>query len=144
MTVDNSDPTALAIIDVSSGMTRWLDDGAFYAESIRLFIDKYNRFSVLINDQIEVSNFREARKLAHSVKGAAGTLSLPALEYTASQLEHRLIDELNREKETLTEVTIQECQANFTHALENVLSHSERLIQVFLEEGANINGVSKQ
>jgi signal transduction histidine kinase/CheY-like chemotaxis protein/HPt (histidine-containing phosphotransfer) domain-containing protein len=61
-----------------------------YCRIVQLFVDNQSNCADLIESALDSGDIQEARRLAHSLKGAAGNIGAKALETTAANLEQPL------------------------------------------------------
>jgi len=81
---------AVGAIDVGRGLSFFGDDRGFYAELLGIFFRSYSSFPEALSDAFRKRDLLEARRLAHTMKGASATLALGTVEAAARELESRL------------------------------------------------------
>jgi two-component system, sensor histidine kinase and response regulator len=74
-------------IDIDEGLARIGNDWALYADILKEYGEVYRHFSTDFNNLMADSDHDGARRLAHSLKGAAGNVSANGLYETAKKLE---------------------------------------------------------
>lgn len=85
----SSDGTA-TLLDVADGIGRVMGDRALYARMLGRFRDDYRDGVASIRGAIARGDLRLAHRMAHTLKGASGMVSAPALQQQASALERAL------------------------------------------------------
>jgi PAS domain S-box-containing protein len=80
-------PAELPGIDIATGLSSVNGRAATYRRLLALFVEHHADDIVLIRDAHTAGNTVEARRLAHSLKGAAGTLGAEALRVAALATE---------------------------------------------------------
>ena len=79
-------------IDMDFAMKRMRGDEDFLRELLAQFCELYAGAPAEIRTKIETGNAPEARRLAHSIKGAAGTLGALELQKSAGDLETEIAE----------------------------------------------------
>ena len=74
-------------IDVSAGLRYTGGDAAFYLEILRRFRDTYTQAATEIRRLWDTQALKDAHRLAHSIKGVAGTIGAKELQQAAERVE---------------------------------------------------------
>ncbi len=85
-----ADDKALALqagIDTQSGLLRSLNDPQLYMRLLRNFLNNYAHFNEQFAQALSAHDFATATRLAHTLRGSAGTISANDLATTAHALE---------------------------------------------------------
>lgn len=82
-----SPSSAPALLDVADGVDRLMGDRALYARVLRRFRDDYRHGAARIGAAVDSGDMRLAHRMAHTLKGASGMISAPALQRRAGLLE---------------------------------------------------------
>lgn len=82
---------ALAGLDVAKGLARLQGKRAFYRKLLELLVHDHLHDPVAIREDLRAGGFAEARRRAHSLKGAAAMLGAEAIRSTAARMELLLI-----------------------------------------------------
>lgn len=80
------------VIDKAQALERLAGNEALFEMLTKKFADQYQTSADELTLLIEQEQLKEAATLVHSIKGAAGNLSMNVLLDSAKQLEHRLHD----------------------------------------------------
>lgn len=78
------------LLDSADGVARVMGDHALYLRMLRRFRDDYQDGAARIGAALDSGDARLAHRIAHTLKGAAGMISAPALYRLAGSLEHEL------------------------------------------------------
>ena len=88
--ITSDDPCNLPVVDVQKGIRQWLGQESLYHKSLFSFTqdnqDLGQRLQQLVKDQ----EYEDAGALAHSIRGQAGTLCIPALQDATKLFEDSL------------------------------------------------------
>jgi len=101
-------------IDMDFALGRMRGDHAFLSQLLSQFCDLYADAPNDIRSKLDAGDLQEARRLAHSIKGASGTLGALALQKAAAALEKEIAEGGSALDARLGE---------FAAALDNVLSN---------------------
>ncbi|MBN1271265.1 MAG: Hpt domain-containing protein [Candidatus Aminicenantes bacterium] len=82
---DNSPPPSP--IDRKAVLARIGQDEKFLNELIEMFFKDYREKKSNLKTAIAEKNFNTIQEIGHSIKGASGSLSLPAIQQTAMKME---------------------------------------------------------
>lgn len=93
-----------ALLDSADGIARVLGDRALYLRMLRRFRDDYQDGAARIRAAIDSGDMRLAHRIAHTLKGASGMISAPALYRLAGALELELHCGAARQPATLDAV----------------------------------------
>jgi HPt (histidine-containing phosphotransfer) domain-containing protein len=74
-------------IDVATGLGYTGNDAAFYLEILRTFRDTYTHAAAEIRRLWDIQALEDAHRLAHSVKGLAGTIGAKELQQAGERVE---------------------------------------------------------
>jgi two-component system sensor histidine kinase/response regulator len=85
-------PRAPPVLDIEAGVERLMGNRAIYLRALARFRNDYRNAAGTIRHAIDAGNGPEARRLAHTLKGAAGMIEAPALYAAALALEAALRD----------------------------------------------------
>ena len=85
-------PRASPVLDIEAGVERLMGNRAIYLRALARFRNDYRNATGAIRHALDADNGPEARRLAHTLKGAAGMIEAPALYAAALALEHGLRD----------------------------------------------------
>jgi len=85
-------PRASPVLDIEAGVERLMGNRAIYLRALARFRNDYRNATGAIRHALDADNGPEARRLAHTLKGAAGMIEAPALYAAALALEHALRD----------------------------------------------------
>jgi two-component system sensor histidine kinase/response regulator len=80
-------PAALPGVDIAAGLTRVAGNAALYVKLLRTVARDAQSETRKIHDALDSGNAAEVRERAHSLKGAAGNLSITAVHEAAKSLE---------------------------------------------------------
>lgn len=80
-------------LNIPDALKRLDGDEHLYANLLQLFMEDHAHALEDLRALVDSGDLKQARELAHSLKGAAGNLGAPALQTTASALEQALKDE---------------------------------------------------
>ena len=83
---------ALVGIDMDFALKRMKGDEVFLRRLVSQFCALYENAANEIGQHLGTGLTHDARRLAHSIKGAAGTIGAPALQKAASALEMEIAD----------------------------------------------------
>lgn len=86
-------PAHIPGIDLEEGLGRIHGNSGLYKKILRGFLEKFEKSDTLINEYIKDGQHREAKALAHGIKGAAGNIGANDLFRAARDLEQMLTDE---------------------------------------------------
>jgi HPt (histidine-containing phosphotransfer) domain-containing protein len=75
------------LIDPADGIARVMGDRALYLRMLRRFRDDYQDGAARIGVAVDSGDTRLAHRIAHTLKGASGMISAPALHRLAGGLE---------------------------------------------------------
>ncbi|MFC5477254.1 Hpt domain-containing protein [Massilia suwonensis] len=88
------DPTHTApVLDIEAGVERLMGNRAIYLRALARFRHDYRQTGFAIRSALDAGNAPQARRLAHTLKGAAGMIEAPALHTAALALETALRDD---------------------------------------------------
>lgn len=92
MTIANDSSPDIAaatptLLDAADGIARVIGDRALYARMLRRFHDDYRAGAAPIRAALAHGDVRLAQRIAHTLAGAAGMISAPALQRQARALE---------------------------------------------------------
>lgn len=79
-----------ALLNYADGLRRVRGKTKLYNDLLSGFVESYSGVDKLIDDAVAVGDCPAAARLAHTLHGTAGNLSLPALQKTAGLLEQHL------------------------------------------------------
>ena len=85
-------PDAAPVLDIEAGVERLMGNRAIYLRALARFRHDYRKTVPAIRDALAGGNALQARRLAHTLKGAAGMIEAPALHVAALALESTLRD----------------------------------------------------
>jgi HPt (histidine-containing phosphotransfer) domain-containing protein len=119
-TATHADAAARGLLDVADGIGRVMGDRALYARMLRRFGDDYRNGAAPIRGAIGSGDLRLAHRMAHTLKGASGMISAPALHRQASALEFALRHACPGQAELLD--TLDSALAAVLRAIERVLA----------------------
>jgi HPt (histidine-containing phosphotransfer) domain-containing protein len=85
-------PRASPVLDIEAGVERLMGNRAIYLRALARFRNDYRNAAGAIRHVLAAGDASEARRLAHTLKGAAGMIEAPALYAAALALEHALRD----------------------------------------------------
>ncbi|WP_229467411.1 Hpt domain-containing protein [Massilia sp. Mn16-1_5] len=89
----STDPThAAPVLDIEAGVERLMGNRAIYLRALARFRHDYRKTVLAIRAALDAGNALQARRLAHTLKGAAGMIEAPALHTAALALETALRD----------------------------------------------------
>ncbi|MFO8155987.1 MAG: response regulator, partial [Thiohalospira sp.] len=94
-------PAELPGFDIARGRRHLGGDDALYARLLRGFRDKLTSDYAPLLDHLRAGRDEEARRIAHTLKGAAGTLAVTTLQELAETIDHHL----NRGQPVTEEIT---------------------------------------
>lgn len=77
-------------IDATAGLSRLNNNEVVYEKLLLKFHDTHLHFSGDLADKIANGEWTDARRMAHTIKGLAGTLGMHQLEGVARELEEQL------------------------------------------------------
>jgi CheY-like chemotaxis protein len=89
----NSDWTQLEGIDVLAGLVSVNNDRKLYRKLLYHFHSRHRDIKTEIQKELERGNFSDAQRLAHTIKGVAGTIGAKKLSEISSHLESAIKDE---------------------------------------------------
>lgn len=108
-------------LDVQAGLKSLRGNVASYLRLLRLYIDSHQSDMVWLRERLAAGDLEEARRIAHSLKGAAGTLGSLHVQQLAAALEAGL-------REGLAPAAIEQCsqqveaaQSELVNVLRSVL-----------------------
>jgi PAS domain S-box-containing protein len=84
---DETAPSDVAGVDVAAGLERVAGNKRLYRDLLIQFAEKQRRAGEQITEALERTDRREAERLAHSLRGAAGNLGINEVFQTAGKLE---------------------------------------------------------
>ena len=87
---ENTRTEAQPILDVTRGHRHCGGDAALYRSVLRRFIGRYGDVAVTLADLLGASRIEEATRLAHAVKGLAGTVGARLVAEAAREIEQAL------------------------------------------------------
>jgi CheY-like chemotaxis protein len=88
-------PAAADIFDLAAALTRVNGDHKMLDRFLRLFRDRNADIVTKIGEALAAQDLTTARRLAHALKGGAGTVGLIELQITATRLETTLVESLD-------------------------------------------------
>ena len=89
---EEADFPVMAGLDIAAGLTCLRGKRARYRQLLERLVQDHVHDPVAIRENLRAGCFVEARRLAHSLKGAAATLGADAIRSTASRIELQLSD----------------------------------------------------
>jgi two-component system, sensor histidine kinase and response regulator len=107
-------------LDVAGGLERVAGNKSLYRELLGLFAARQGPAGAQIRAALERGDRRSAERLAHSVKGVAGTMGFNTLFQLAGKLEQSLRE---------SEADVQAIQKEFTSELEGQVRTIERALE---------------
>jgi two-component system sensor histidine kinase/response regulator len=84
-------------LDVQDGLNRTRGKRAFYLKLLEQFVMDFRSFNEDMRACLREGRIDDARRLAHSLKGVAGTLGARAVSAAAADLERRLYNDEERD-----------------------------------------------
>jgi PAS domain S-box-containing protein len=111
-------PKHLPGFDLARGLALFEGDEAFYAKLLLRFNEKLSSDYGELTDQLQAQEWEAARKIAHTLKGAAGTLAATEIADLAKEIDH-CIKENRPVDEALTH--------QMARAIENAQKQLERI-----------------
>jgi PAS domain S-box-containing protein len=106
-------------VDVEEGIMRLGGNAASYYNLLNWFKVEWDGVFEKLRSTLKENNLREARRLAHSLRGSAATMSMPEVSVLAGELEQALLEERQTEYPARIEV--------LAGALEPILDHISKL-----------------
>lgn len=85
-----ADAVPLHLLDSADGVARVMGDQALYLRMLRRFRDDYQDGAARIRAAVDSGDPRLAHRMSHTLRGAAGMISAPALYRLAGALELEL------------------------------------------------------
>lgn len=85
-------PRASPVLDIEAGVERLMGNRAIYLRALARFRNDYRSAAPAIRSALDAGDGPQARRLAHTLKGAAGMIEAPALHAAALALDHALRD----------------------------------------------------
>ncbi len=98
--ITSSSALILPGIDVEECLERLGGDEPLFRELLAYFSSNYGQVAQTIRDLLAVGSLADAIRLAHSVKGAAGNLSIASVQQAAARVERAL----SNQEDTATEL----------------------------------------
>ena len=113
------DLTSLAhIVDIEKGLAVW-KDSLIFAKSLISFADKHSNDANKIKQLLSVGNGKEAKMIAHTLKGVAGNLSLSKVGRFATEIDALLKTGTDEQTGKLI-LRLQEALKNATEVIEQL------------------------
>ena len=84
------------VLDIEAGVERLMGNRAIYLRALARFRNDYRHAASAIRGALDAGDGARARRLAHTLKGAAGMIEAPALHAAALALEHALREGTSR------------------------------------------------
>ena len=85
-------PRTSPVLDIEAGVERLMGNRAIYLRALARFRNDYRNAASAIRGALDAGDGAKARRLAHTLKGAAGMIEAPALHAAALALENALRD----------------------------------------------------
>lgn len=85
-------PCAAPVLDIEAGVERLMGNRSIYLRALARFRHDYRKAGLAIRSALDAGNAPQARRLVHTLKGAAGMIEAPALHRAALALETALRD----------------------------------------------------
>lgn len=83
-------PPAAPALDIEAGVERLMGNRSIYLRALARFRNDYRHAAAAIRAAFDAGDLELARRLAHTLKGAAGMIEAPALTAAALALEDAL------------------------------------------------------
>ncbi|MBF0237112.1 MAG: response regulator [SAR324 cluster bacterium] len=83
-------PEMIAGVDVKAGLARINGNQTLYREMLLSFAKQYATLVESIRNEIQNGDLSIAERMAHTMKGVSGNLSMPEIQATATELEYSL------------------------------------------------------
>lgn len=83
---------ASPVLDTEAGVARLMGNRAIYLRALARFRHDYRKAALAIRGALDAGDGPQARRLAHTLKGAAGMIEAPVLQAAALALETALRD----------------------------------------------------
>jgi two-component system sensor histidine kinase/response regulator len=100
-------PASIEGLDIAAGLRRVAGKGAIYLNLLRSFRTRHKEVATEIRKALDAGDAATARRLAHTIKGVAGTLGAVAVQAAGETVEHALRDDRPR-AETETSIALLE------------------------------------
>jgi HPt (histidine-containing phosphotransfer) domain-containing protein len=85
-------PHASPVLDIEAGVERLMGNRAIYLRALARFRNDYRKAALAIRGALDAGDGPQARRLVHTLKGAAGMIEAPGLHAAALALENALRD----------------------------------------------------
>jgi signal transduction histidine kinase/HPt (histidine-containing phosphotransfer) domain-containing protein/ActR/RegA family two-component response regulator len=115
---------ALEGLDTVAGLNSVRGNWASFERLLRLYMDSHQSDMAWLRERFAAGEQEEARRIAHSLKGAAGALGAVAVQALAAELEAALRHGASRADIEHLSVQVQAAQATLVAALRLVLPDS--------------------
>ncbi len=105
------------------GLRNLRDDALHYLKVLHQFDNTHGKDDIKIHNCLQQEQFTEAKSIAHTIKGAAGTLGLIGIQASAKALEEALREKLNDNKTLVDPLLVESIKLklnNFHHTLANI------------------------
>ncbi|MDD4880326.1 MAG: response regulator [Gallionellaceae bacterium] len=122
-TPDQADKARFAGIpglDLKAGLRMTRGNTAKYAALLRLFIEHHENDMTLLRDCLAAGDAIQAKRLAHTLKGATGTIGAKALERLAWELDAALAHDRPAPEIEASIASFEQAQLAFTSAVRQV------------------------
>jgi len=126
-------PDVLPGLNVDEGVTRMGGDRVLYGDMLKEYCTSFTGFSTQIRNLIAGGDFVSARREAHTLKGAAGTVAAGELYAVSLQLEHACRDEDGKKALALLPLVEKE--------MDQVLSSAAKITPLMEAMGSSTTGV---
>jgi two-component system, sensor histidine kinase and response regulator len=117
--------SAIESIDAKKGLHNLRGDITDYLRLLQQFNDNHTNDMDILSHFISDNNIMEAKRIAHTIKGTAGTLCLSGIQEAAMELEQNLHDNVNNKNK---KKTLQ--LKNKVNTELNILSEALSLIEI--------------
>ena len=118
-------PDAVRLItglDAATGLQRVRGNWTSYARLLNLFAENHHDDIVVLRQRLAAGEREEACRIAHSLKGAAGSLGVFTVQTEAGKLEHAVRNGVGHEVLAQLADRVEKVQGEFVASLRKVLS----------------------
>jgi two-component system sensor histidine kinase/response regulator len=119
-------------LDTAAGLKRVGGKSASYQRLLDLYIESHQSDMATLREKLAAGQREDARRIAHSLKGAAGTLGATCIQSRAAELEAALRGEASAEEIVAMSAQLESAQALLSDLVRTALARSgnEREAQV--------------
>jgi len=118
---------AIPGLDSAAGLQRMRGKWASYERLLRLYADSHHTDMALLRERFAAGEYEEARRIAHSLKGASGSLGAEGVRTLATELELAIRNSASNSEIERLSIRVEETHNELVAALHSALTTSASL-----------------